>query len=454
MTLKQFGYLAAGLGVAFLVFTTLATVQPIIAWPIIIISALLGVAFAFLPIQERPLDHWVAAFFRAIFKPTSLKYSSKIINPQDPLFNKRLSHYIKTYKYEEAKRHAPLGNPRLLATAISPQAPAAPAVKPLMPQAQTGQKKTSFMDKFKAGQTSFGAPATEHLAANAPIQATAQVAPSALKTAPVSVSRPQPSPVAPQAPQLQAQVFETLPSLDASAPKTAPVVSQPIAVTPQLLPSQPAPQPQTPKPTTPDILKPSELKKTVELAEEAQKIQQEIVKVEASLSLIKDQAAQPGIDPKSYIEQFEDLLTQLQKLNEKASKTAQQLAEVSKTEMATPQNIEAARAQSVAVPVKAQSIPTLKLTGFPNVINGIVTDAQGNYIEGAIVVAHDKQGLPVRALKSNKLGQFVAATPLPNGEYAIVVEKESLSFDKVGIELKNEVLPPILMAAKKMQMAA
>lgn len=93
----------------------------------------------------------------------------------------------------------------------------------------------------------------------------------------------------------------------------------------------------------------------------------------------------------------------------------------------------------------------MKLTSFPNIINGIITDSQGNYIEGAIVVAHDRQGLPVRALKSNKLGQFVAATPLPTGEYAIVVEKDNLKFDKVGIELKNEILPPILVAAKKVQ---
>ena len=82
---------------------------------------------------------------------------------------------------------------------------------------------------------------------------------------------------------------------------------------------------------------------------------------------------------------------------------------------------------------------------------GIVTDSLGNYIEGAIVVAHDRQGLPVRALKSNKLGQFVAATPLPNGEYTIMVEKDNLLFDKIGIDLKNEVLPPMLVAAKKLQ---
>jgi hypothetical protein len=151
MTLKQFGYLAAGVGLAFLVFTTLSTSQPILAWPIIIISALLGVAFAFLPIQERPLDHWVVAFFKAIFQPTSLKFASKVINPSDPLFNRRLNHYIRSYRYAEAKEHAVLGNPNLLPSAISNTLPSAPEPKP-QPQATLG-KKQNFIDKFKSGQT-------------------------------------------------------------------------------------------------------------------------------------------------------------------------------------------------------------------------------------------------------------------------------------------------------------
>lgn len=435
MTLKQFGYLAAGLGLAFLVFTTLSTVQPIIAWPVIIISALLGVAFAFLPIQERPLDHWVGAFFRAIFKPTSLKYSSRIISPDDPLFSRRLGHYIKTYKYNQARLHAPLGNPNLYPASVSS---AAPGIKPPAP-AQTVQKKQSFMDKFKAGQTSFAPPGTNQGIGHN-VQGTVKNQNQKSLDTPVAIASPStlPPQESPKPSPSPVQVFEPLPSLDISSGTARSAAPVPLA------PAIPTPAPQ------PDVLNPNELKKTVELAKEAQKSQQEIIKIEASLSMIKNKVAEPGVDPKSYIEQFEDLLTQLQKLNYKASRTAQELAEVSKAVPQTAQPVEMMHAKTSA-PVKAQSIPTLKLTSFPNVLNGIVTDSRGNYIEGAIVVAHDKQGLPVRALKSNKLGQFVAATPLPNGEYSIVVEKDSLSFDKVGIELRNEILPPILVAAKKLQ---
>jgi hypothetical protein len=469
MTLKQFGYLAAGLGLAFLVFTTLASVQPIIAWPIIIISALLGVAFAFLPIQDRPLDHWAAAFFRAIFKPTALKYSSKIINPQDPLFNRRLGHYIKTYKYNEARKSAPLGNPNLfpstLTTGTVPAAVQGKAAGPAL-------KKQNFIDKFKAGQTSFAAPEAQGTGTKGQVLRESQSqkpntpAPTTTASAAVNpvTTPPQISPLPPTS--LQSTLSVAPPIAPAAAPVPLPPL-QTTSPTPGILrnmevinklPSTPGPSsgPQT-IPTAPpakpeEVLKPDEIKKTVELAHQAQETQQEIVKIETSLSQIKQQAAQPGVDPKTYIEQFQDLLSELQKLNEKASKTAQELAEVSKVAPHPLQPVDVIVQN--AEPIKAKSIPTLKLTGFPNVINGIVTDSVGNYIEGAIVVAHDKQGLPVRALKSNKLGQFVAATPLPNGQYSIVVEKDSLSFDKIGIELNNEILPPILVAAKKTVAAA
>lgn len=418
MTLKQFGYLAAGLGFAFLVFTTLSNSQPIIAWPIIIISALLGTAFAFLPIQERPLDHWVAAFFKAIFKPTSLKFSSNIISVSDPLFNRRLNHYLRTYQKPQFPAFPPIPPVTMPASA--------PVTSKPSPSFNTA-KKQNFIDKFKAGQTNFATP----LPSEKPTSPSSQV-PQPLTQQPITES---PQPIQPP---VQSKNVSPSPF---SSP-TPGILRNPQAI--NQLPSTQSPQP-APAASPAPSLEPKDLKKTVELAKEAQFTQQEIVKIESSLSQIKQQAAQPGVDPKTYVEEFEDLLSQLQKLNDKASNTAKELAEISKASPKAPQP---------STPIKAKSIPTLKLTSFPNVINGIVTDSQGNYIEGAIVVAHDKQGLPVRALKSNKLGQFVAATPLPNGEYSIAVEKESLLFDRVGIELKNEILPPILMAAKKLATAS
>lgn len=379
MTLKQFGYLALGLVIAFITFIGLATPFPFIAYPIIVISAATGAAFAFIPIQERPLDHWVAAFFKAIFQPTKLSYQSKILKKEDPFFSKRLSLYIQN-KHKDQLGKPPL-KPTL--TTLSQNQSAPPAGVPL-----SSARKPSMADRLLSG-----------------IQTPKTVAPA---------------PVAQAAAQIQ--MLGSIP------------VSSEIKEPPKV----------------------ADLKKTVDLAKDAQETQSKILKIEKQLEQIKSTVAQPGADAKFYIEQFQSLLTDLQKLNEHASGTAHDLAILANvpTPPAAQPLTSVAPNPTVATPAPApvappKNIPSVTLTTFPNVINGVVTDSQGNYVEGAIVVAHDKQGLPVRALRSNKLGQFVAATPLSNGVYTIVVEKDAMVFDKVAVELENEILVPILVMAKK-----
>ena len=70
MTLKQFLYLATGVIIAYILFVFARDKYPFLTWPFIVISASLGAAFAFLPIQARPLDMWVGAFLKAIYTPT------------------------------------------------------------------------------------------------------------------------------------------------------------------------------------------------------------------------------------------------------------------------------------------------------------------------------------------------------------------------------------------------
>ena len=65
-----------------------------------------------------------------------------------------------------------------------------------------------------------------------------------------------------------------------------------------------------------------------------------------------------------------------------------------------------------------------------------------------VAVIYDKEGLPVRALKTNKLGQFTGSTPLPNGTYTLEVEKDNFRFDVLQIELAGDILPPLQITAK------
>ena len=84
----------------------------------------------------------------------------------------------------------------------------------------------------------------------------------------------------------------------------------------------------------------------------------------------------------------------------------------------------------------------------PNLVVGMVTDSNGKIIEGAIVEIQDKEGNPSRVLKTNQLGQFKTSTQLAVGEYLVVTEKEGFNFDRVEVNLNNDIVKPIKIIAK------
>lgn len=333
MTLKQFGYLASGSTIAYLLFVFLAPIYPLVAWPLILISALSGVAFAFLPINSRPLDHWVGAFFKAIYSPTKRvwKKNGKTF-VQDPLFNSRLVTYL---------------------------------------------------------------------------------------------------------------------SNAAARPSTPPVMPIPTPANPQT-----TVRPTQPPPANNQMPTPDDLKKTVELARQAQNLQMRIIQTERALSQIKEQAQNPNPAAIDYTQQVNKVLADLQGLVGQASQIKQQLESVGiSPNQPLPPPTPAVKAEvKVVTPTKTKATQ-IALTTFPNVINGIIKDTKGNYLDAVVVVIYDKEGLPVRALKTNKLGQFTGSTPLPNATYRIEMEKEGFSFDVLQIELTGQVLSPLTITTKNVQPA-
>lgn len=77
---------------------------------------------------------------------------------------------------------------------------------------------------------------------------------------------------------------------------------------------------------------------------------------------------------------------------------------------------------------------------IPNIIAGIVRNIDQTVLANAIVLIKDSEKSPVRALKTNSLGQFAIITPLPNGKYYIEFEKEGCQFNPISLELKGETL--------------
>lgn len=68
MTLKQFAEVAAGVILAVILYNT-NLIAPV-KWTLIVLSAASGALIAFVPIEERPLDHWITTFFSRIYNPT------------------------------------------------------------------------------------------------------------------------------------------------------------------------------------------------------------------------------------------------------------------------------------------------------------------------------------------------------------------------------------------------
>ncbi|MBI4057970.1 PrgI family protein [Candidatus Microgenomates bacterium] len=103
----------------------------------------------------------------------------------------------------------------------------------------------------------------------------------------------------------------------------------------------------------------------------------------------------------------------------------------------------APRFEIAATPPPAPSVP--------NIVVGQVLDSEGKVVEAAILEIKDSEGRPVRALRTNKVGHFLTATPLIPGTYELIIEKEGLIFDPMQIVVSNEIIPPLGIQAKQSQ---
>lgn len=80
MTLKQFAEMVVGAILALIIYGT--TLPVFIKWPLMALFFGMGAAAAFVPIEERPLDHWILVFFQALYKPTKFFWQKKPTVPE------------------------------------------------------------------------------------------------------------------------------------------------------------------------------------------------------------------------------------------------------------------------------------------------------------------------------------------------------------------------------------
>lgn len=212
-----------------------------------------------------------------------------------------------------------------------------------------------------------------------------------------------------------------------SMPNTTPIP------TPQLQPIQPIAAP-----TATDVLNKQELN----LAEQLESVKKEEFSGQPTVSSAAHQkAAELEKQIQALHAQKQQLDKELQQLqgqlpNQPAE--PQKVAPITKLVQTSP-----AIAAPKPQPTKRTDLPHVPDT--PNVIVGIVKDPRGNVLPNMLVEVKDKEGNPVRAFKTNPLGQFASATPLAPGNYTVELEdpKKQNTFSAIQLIADNRILMPI-----------
>ena len=144
MTLKQFFQVGGGALVSILIYSS--GLNAFIKWPLIICSFMLGVAMAFIPLQDRPLEKWVVLFFKAIYAPTQFRWRKAETLPQ-------------YFKPEEEFDHA---QPESQAVAQIEQKP-----EPITQQQHEAKKA---LGKLEAKESQFLNSISSHIDPTAPVK--------------------------------------------------------------------------------------------------------------------------------------------------------------------------------------------------------------------------------------------------------------------------------------------
>lgn len=193
-------------------------------------------------------------------------------------------------------------------------------------------------------------------------------------------------------------------------------------------------------------------------------MQHRMRQLEETVSTLEGRLATKSIAENRVLE-LQQQLTQL--LADKAKTEAELITLKRKAAMSTPQSGAPTDSRQSEVP-QQQSAPNRgavnvittqegavkvglpRLTSYPNVVTGLVKDDAGNLLPGILVTVTNSEGVPVRALKTNKLGQFAASTQLSNGVYFVEVEdpRGRFTFTRVQITLNGTVVPVLEIIAK------
>lgn len=385
-TLKQFGFFAVFGFLAWLIFASKLFL--LIKLPIAAVLLSLGAIFAFVPIEGRSFDKMLLNFLKVITSPTQRVWIKKGTLPRffEPEFGKPKEE-VPTLRTKTSRK--------ILTEYLSQFGPK----QTLADLAEGAFLSRLNFDVELPAKVAIGAKE----AARVPLEAEAET----LRGITVEERRPVKEAVVPIASTVN---FAEVPVITLPTPLLGPQVVTPIGqVKVRRLKSIPSSL------TEPDIKIAGE--KKFELSPQLKTIlglKTETGKIETKI---------------------EDKVKEHQKPKKLIAKRKKNGAEKFNEEESV---------QTKVVPPPPNPTPTQ-----PNLISGIVKDEKEHLLEGVILIVKNENGAPVRALKTNLLGQFLISTPLPDGHYTISAEKEGYKFSIIEFEAKGKIIEPFEIIARK-----
>lgn len=409
MTVKQFAYLAAGA-----ILTVVALYAPVFVFLKFILVPMgigLGAALAFLPVEGRPLDTMLTYYIKALLSPTQ-------------------------YIYQKTGRAVPAASQKPQLTPQAIQRQPAPVAPPIPPSQQPAQPLSDFLSTVHEQNKQAAASSLQSQVVIAPM-------PAASPTPQVMIQQPTPQPEVQASAMLNSYAFQ--------GPQ---IVSMHGA-------DENKPLPPLPEETLPAGRQGEE--KVVSQPEtvvkaEAQLEQKELILekelVEAKLAEAQQQTTETSkaAHEKTLAlqDQLHEIAAQKAQLEQEIMNLKRQLsashAQVHTTQVAASQPSEKPVSQQVRqVPQAQAKAAGLPQVNDPNIIAGVIKDPRGNVLPNILVEILDSQNNPVRAFKTNQVGQFLSATPLPNGTFRMNFEdpKSKQAFESVEIVAKGDILLPL-----------
>jgi hypothetical protein len=414
MTLKQFGELAAGVIIAVIIYST--NLIGIVKWGLILFSVGFAAIIAFVPIEERPMDHWIITFFKNLWRPTKFFWKRK--NEVPDFMNYKIHQINQEFNSPEVDLN-PARKQRIYEYLNSIPKNGKEVDAWDRAENQRITSVISSFDEVKVDQKDIEIKEEKKEKPNLKTRVRNLKAPSRLEAKEkTEIVNENPKPVLEQL--AETQITEPVLELKNDT------LPQPILE----LKNDSLPQEET------SSLKEEENIPTITETEAKNPITAEPI-LETAIDTADPEPVGAEIPVQEEVQTIPIEETQIEETT-----TENQVPQTETTEEEiTPETTETPTEILKSKINNELPIPTRP--DVPNKLAGMIFNQAGEIIPNALIEIKNKKGQSNRIVKSNQFGQFFIRTPLGNGKYQLFTESGNYQFEPFDLKLKGEIVPPI-----------